>query len=70
MTRYRKLMLNNSRWLKPEQIAEEVDFNFGRAFQGLGKGISVRWCAFPLNMFDHRYAAPCDQALSQSSRFC
>ncbi|KAJ9118638.1 hypothetical protein QFC22_003858 [Naganishia vaughanmartiniae] len=39
MTRYRKLMPNNSHWLKAEEIAEEVDFNFGRAFQGLGKGM-------------------------------
>ncbi|KAJ9126054.1 hypothetical protein QFC24_002326 [Naganishia onofrii] len=36
MARYRKLMPTHCSWLKPEQIAEEVDFNFGRAFQGLG----------------------------------
>lgn len=37
MSRYRKLMQTNAKYLPPAQIMEEVDYNFGRAFQSLGK---------------------------------
>lgn len=41
MSRYRKLMQNNVTYLEPAQIAEEVDYNFGRAFHGLGERILI-----------------------------
>jgi hypothetical protein len=37
MSRYRKLMQTNATYLPPAQIMEEVDYNFGRAFQSLGR---------------------------------
>lgn len=39
MSRYRKLMQNNVTYLEPAEIAEEVDYNFGRAFHGLGERV-------------------------------
>ena len=36
MSRYRKLMQTNTTYLPQAQIMEEVDYNFGRAFQSLG----------------------------------
>lgn len=41
MSRYRKLMQNNVTYLEPAQITEEVDYNFGRAFQGIGVHFSL-----------------------------
>jgi hypothetical protein len=46
MSRYRKLMQNNVTYLEPAEIAEEVDYNFGRAFHGLGECFLV----FPIGL--------------------
>lgn len=37
LSRYRKLMQSNVTYLEPAQITEEVDYNFGRGFHGLGE---------------------------------